>query len=222
MGRRSRSRRIGGGAIAGPWAVHLAVGAAGALGSLAAGRSPLATDGALGLDGAGAVIASLVLGAAVAAATIAATLRLVRGATWASALAADLRPTIDGRDGAGLVALAIAPSVGEELFFRGFLIPLLASFLDLGLGLGAARPVAVVAAAIAFGALHQVRGRGRWAWALSAAAVACALGSVFVVSGSLVGCVVAHAAINAHNLRLVRDLEAPRKPRRLGGLLQDR
>jgi membrane protease YdiL (CAAX protease family) len=45
-------------------------------------------------------------------------------------------------------------------------------------------------------------------------------GALFLATGSLVGPLLAHAAINIANLRFIRDtdIEAP-KPRRLGGLL---
>jgi membrane protease YdiL (CAAX protease family) len=47
-----------------------------------------------------------------------------------------------------------------------------------------------------------------------------AFGLVFRVTGSLVGPMIAHVAINAVNLRLLRDAAPePRRPRRLGGLL---
>jgi hypothetical protein len=45
-------------------------------------------------------------------------------------------------------------------------------------------------------------------------------GLVFAATGSLVGPLVAHFAINHVNLRFLRDHDPDPRPRRLGGLLQ--
>jgi membrane protease YdiL (CAAX protease family) len=102
-----------------------------------------------------------------------------------------------------IVALASASSLGEELFFRGWLQPL----------------VGVVAQAAIFGAAHQVRGPGRWVWIGWAAAVGLAFGAVFELTGSLAGPLLAHAVINAHGLAFLRDHDPAPRPRRLRGLM---
>ncbi len=152
------------------------------------------------------VVASLVLGVAGACLTILITRLLVRRAAWARALHGELRPLVKG-EGSGVIALmALASSVGEELFFRGFL----------------SVTIGVVLSSLAFGALHQVRGKGRIGWAASAFAMGIFLSFVYGVTGQLVGCIVAHAIVNVVNLQYMRDNDPNPKPRKLGGLLASR
>jgi membrane protease YdiL (CAAX protease family) len=170
-----------------------------------AGANPfVAADPWLGASGLPAALVSAGLGALVAAATIAATRVLVRRAGWARALHADLRPVVRDSSDTALLVVAVASGIGEEILFRGLLVP----------------AVGVVAAALVFGLVHQVRGRARWGWMVWATVMGLAFGLVFRVTGSLVGPMLAHVAINAVNLRLLRDVDPePGRPRRLGGLL---
>jgi len=151
-------------------------------------------------------LASIAGGVVLAFATIAATRLFVKRWGWAKVLHADLRPAVrDAGDGTILV-LGIASGVAEELFFRGLLTP------TLGL----------VAASIAFGGLHQLRGSVGWIWAGWATIMGLLFGALFLATGSLLGPIVAHVAINVLNLRFLRDTDVePKKPRRLGGLLGD-
>jgi membrane protease YdiL (CAAX protease family) len=82
--------------------------------------------------------------------------------------------------------------------------------------------VGVVLSALLFGALHQVRGPGRWAWMAWATVMGLLFGAVFDATGSLAGPIVAHAMINAANLRFLRDHDPEAPPRQLGGLLDRR
>ncbi len=148
---------------------------------------------------------SLVGGVLVAFLTVAATRILIRNWSSARSLHSSLRPTIREADGATLVILGIASAVGEELFFRGLLVP--------ALGL--------VVSSLAFGFLHQVKGRARWVWAGWATIMGLLFGALFLATGSLLGPILAHAAINVTNLKFLRDTDLePPKQRRLGGLLQ--
>jgi len=150
------------------------------------------------------LVASLVLGVAGAALAIIVTHALFRRARWARALHGELRPIVSGAGGGVIVLMALASSVGEELFFRGFLSVTAGVFLS----------------SLAFGALHQVRGRGRIGWAASAFAMGVFLSLLYGITGQLVGCVVAHAIVNVVNLQYVRDHDPNPKPRKLGGLLE--
>jgi len=191
----------------GGW-VALAYGGLGALGATlaeASGQSPLTTTGwAAGLLGAGsfAAVVSFGLGSLVAFATIRMT-RMLGRARWARALHADLRPITHGLGDGPILVMALASGVGEELFFRGWLTPFAGVFLS----------------SLAFGVLHQVRGRARWAWALWATVMGVAFATVYELTGSLVGPVLAHVAINFANLRYLRDHDPEAKPHPLGGLL---
>jgi len=185
-------------------AAYLVVGAASATVAVTLGRNPIQGDGWLGARGAAALLVSLGLGLCLAGTTIAATRSMVRRAAWARALHVALRPAV-GRAGDGaLVAVAVASAAGEELLFRGLLVPI----------------IGVIASSVLFGALHQVRGRARWAWMAWATVMGLLFGAVFAATGSLAGPMIAHAAINHSNLRFLRDNDPAQKARPLGGLLR--
>lgn len=185
-------------------AVYLGVGAVAAAIGLALGRDPVACEGWLGIRGAASWLVSLGLGVLVGATTIAATPAMVRRWRWARALHLALRPAVHQAGDGALLAVAVASSLGEELLFRGLLVPL----------------VGVVASSVAFGVLHQIRGRARWGWIGWATLMGLVFGTVFAATGSLMGPLLAHAAINHSNLRFLRDND-PAPPRRpLGGILR--
>lgn len=87
-----------------------------------------------------------------------------------------------GRERTAFLALALAAGVGEEIAFRGFLIPA----LSLATGLP---PLAVVLSAGVFGFLHAYQGR---AGAARAGAMGLLLTVPFLVTGSLVPSILAH------------------------------
>lgn len=192
------------GAWAGPALVYgvLALVAIGA--AALRGQSPLAAEPWLPLGAPLGHLVSIVLGVGLAAVTVKATRQFVRRWSWARALHADLRPGIRHAGEGAVIALGIASAASEELFFRGLL----------------ATTFGLIASSLAFGLLHQARGRVRWVWAGWAAVMGLLFGAIFLATGSLVGPLLAHAAINIANLRFLRDtdVEVP-KPRRLGGLL---
>jgi uncharacterized protein len=149
-------------------------------------------------------VLSLVGGIALAIVTIKATRHFVRRWGWARALHSDLRPAVRGAGNGTILVLGIASALGEELFFRGLLT---ATF-------------GIIASSLAFGLLHQMRGRVRWVWAGWATIMGFLFGALFLATGSLLGALVAHAAINVANLRFLRDtdVDVPKR-RHLGGLL---
>ncbi len=188
---------------------YLVAGVVAASVALGIGRSPFVCDGWLGVRGAPAVLLSLGMGVLLAALTAVATRALVRRFGWARVLHRALRPAVEGASDSTLLALAVASSVGEELLFRGLLVP----------------AVGIVISSIAFGALHQIRGPARWAWMAWAAVMGMLFGCVFVATGSLAGPLVAHMAINHANLRFLRDARdattsAGLRRGDLGGLLR--
>ena len=172
--------------------------------SLALGYEPLTCDAWLGTRGAAALLVSLGIGVSLGATTIAVSRIIVRRAAWARALHAALRPAVHGAGTGGLVSLAIASAVGEELLFRGLLLPLLG----------------LVASSVIFGDLHQIRGPARWGWMAWATVMGLLFGLVFAATGSLAGPIVAHAMINGVNLRFLRDNDPSPRRRPLGGLLR--
>ncbi|HEY1692611.1 MAG TPA: CPBP family intramembrane glutamic endopeptidase [Polyangiaceae bacterium] len=184
---------------------YAAVATLGAGLSLWLGHDPVAFEGAwLGTSGPAAVLVSLGLGVCIGSTTVVVSRVMVRRSAWARSLHAALRPAVHGAGDASLLAIAIASAAGEELLFRGLLVPLLG----------------VVVSSLAFGALHQIRGPARWGWMAWATVMGFVFGGVFVATGSLAGPVVAHAIINAANLRFLRDNDPAPRARALGGLLR--
>ncbi|HLK35414.1 MAG TPA: CPBP family intramembrane glutamic endopeptidase [Polyangiaceae bacterium] len=206
------------GAKGGPWSgttpaaeayarvvgVYAGVGGAAVAASIFLGRNPLVCESRLGVRGAASWLLSAGLGFLVGAMTVAATRVVVRKTKWARALSQALQPGVRGVDATMLLVLALASASGEELLFRGLLVPL----------------VGPVVSSLFFGVLHQIRGRGRWGWMVWATLMGLLFAGIFVATGSLAGPLVAHAAVNYSNLRYLRDT-APRENRpALGGLLR--
>jgi len=161
----------------------------------------------LPLVGAEAHAFSLVLGGAFAAAVVVGTRVLVEHASWAKNLHRDLRPMTVGLDATGIVMIAALSALAEELVFRGLLLPWLG----------------VLPQAVLFGVVHaQLSGPSRWVWVTWASVVGLALGVIFVLSGSLAGPLLAHAAINALNLAYLKSHDTSPPPSTLGGLLGGR
>jgi membrane protease YdiL (CAAX protease family) len=190
--------------VLGVLAAYLGIGGAAAAVSTALGRDPLSCEGWLGMTGVAGALVSLGLGVCVGALTIAGTRRMVRRVGWARALHVALRPAVRGSGDGWLLAVAVASALGEELLFRGLLVPM----------------VGVVLSSLLFGALHQVRGEARWGWAAWAAGMGLLFATVFAATGSLVGPIAGHLAINAANLRFLRDNDPAPRARSLGGLLR--
>lgn len=147
---------------------------------------------------------SLLLGAAFAAAIVIGTRVLVQHAAWAKNLHRDLRPMTVGLDGTGILMIAALSALAEELVFRGLLLPWLG----------------VLPQALVFGVVHaQLSGPSRWVWVTWASVVGLALGVMFVLTGSLLGALLAHALINALNLAYLKSHDTAPPPSTLGGLL---
>jgi membrane protease YdiL (CAAX protease family) len=85
------------------------------------------------------------------------------------------------------VVLALASGIGEEAFFRGAMQP------HLGL----------VATSLLFGLAHFAPRRDLVPWTGFSLAAGFALGGLFEATGNLLAPVVAHALVNAVNLRLL-------------------
>ncbi len=172
---------------------------------LARGESPFVTTPRLPLGGPALVATSIGLGVALAAVTVAATRAFVRHFTWARGLHEELRPAVRDVSTRLLFLMAVLSGIGEELFFRGLLAPLLGALLS----------------SVLFGLLHQAPGRARFVWVAWATVMGLAFSGIFLITGSLAGAILAHVAINAVNLVYLRDTSAaPKAPRKLGGLLR--
>lgn len=135
------------------------------------------------------VLSSAALGLAFALGVILTTRVAVARFGWARRLHGELRPVARDLSLGQILLLAALSSLGEELLFRGFLVPLLGVLLS----------------AVVFGLAHQIRGPSRWVWAGWAMGVGVGLGAIFAATGSLVGPLLSHAVVNAVNLSYLRD-----------------
>jgi membrane protease YdiL (CAAX protease family) len=145
---------------------------------------------------------SALLGAAFGGLVVMLTRLSVERYGWAKSLHSALRPVARDMSTAVIAGIAVLSSLGEELLFRGLLMP------SLGL----------VPQAVLFGVVHQVAGPSRWVWVGWATVVGLALGAIFQLTGSLAGPIVAHALVNGVNLAFLKAHD-PGRRRVLGGLL---
>ncbi len=148
---------------------------------------------------------SLLLGLAFAVAIIASTRVFVARFAWAKGLERELVPLAKGLGPGALLTVTLLSTLAEELLFRALLTPYLG----------------VVVSAALFGLVHQLKGPSRWVWVLWAAVFGLGAGSIYALTGSLVGPLVAHALVNGVNLAFLRQRAPERRPaNRLGGLYQ--
>ncbi len=106
---------------------------------------------------------------------------------WARALHREFRAMLGPLVGSEAVILAAASSLGEEIFFRGVLMP--------SYGLWASSAI--------FALLH-IGPRARYLpWTLSSFGAGLMFGQLFLWTGDLTGAVVAHFTVNFLNLRHV-------------------
>ena len=104
---------------------------------------------------------------------------------WGRALHQDMRALLGPLPPAEIVVLAVASALGEEIFFRGALLP--------AVGLWASSAI--------FALLHVGPKLRFLPWTLSSFVAGLVFGQLFLWSGDLSGPVVAHFTVNALNLR---------------------
>jgi len=104
---------------------------------------------------------------------------------WARALHQDFRARLRPLDATDCLVFAGASALGEEIFFRGALLPVAGLFWS----------------NVAFALLHVGPKRRYLPWTLSSFLTGLMLGQLFLWSGDLTGAVVAHFTVNFLNLR---------------------
>ena len=142
----------------------------------------------LAIAGPGAAFTSAAMGVSFSMAIVLLTRVAVARFRWAQRLHGELRPVARELSLGQLLLVAGLSSLGEELVFRGLFTPLLG----------------VAGSALVFGLAHQIKGPSRWVWVAWATVVGLGFGSIFALTGSLVGPLVAHAIVNAVNLAFLR------------------
>jgi uncharacterized protein len=110
---------------------------------------------------------------------------------WARALHRELRHMLFPLSDPEIVVLAAASSVGEEMFFRGALLPV----------------VGLVASSAIFALLHIGPKARHLPWTASSFGAGLLFGGMFLWTGDLTGPVIAHFLINFLNLRHVAAVE---------------
>jgi membrane protease YdiL (CAAX protease family) len=104
---------------------------------------------------------------------------------WARALHRDMRALLGPLPGTEIIVLALASALGEEIFFRGALLP--------AIGLWGSSAI--------FALLHIGPKPRFLPWTLSSLVAGLVFGQLFLWAGDLSGPVVAHFTVNALNLR---------------------
>lgn len=110
---------------------------------------------------------------------------------WARALHRDFRARLGPLPDSEIVVLAGASSIGEEVFFRGALLPV----------------TGLVLSSAIFALLHVGPRLRHLPWTISSFLAGLTFGQLFLWSGDLGGPVLAHFAVNFLNLRHIRDVE---------------
>lgn len=126
-----------------------------------------------------------VIGFAVGLGVVGLTRVATRHLQWARDLHINFRDLLGPLTGQEIVILALASSIGEEVLFRGALLPWMGVWLQ----------------ALVFALLHVGPGRRFLPWTLSALVLGIAFGWLAVWTGSLGAPIAAHFAINFLNLR---------------------
>ena len=110
---------------------------------------------------------------------------------WARALHRELRHMLFPLTDVEIVVLAAASSVGEEMFFRGALLPV----------------VGLVTSSAIFALLHIGPKARHLPWTVSSFGAGLLFGGMFLWTGDLTGPVLAHFLMNFLNLRHVAAVE---------------
>lgn len=127
------------------------------------------------------------LGLGAAAATIALSLVVTHLTAWGATLARELARVIGRLGWGGALWLGLVSGFAEEVFFRGTLQP----------------RVGWLAASLIFGLVHLPPKRALLPWTGFAVVAGGMLGGLYLLTGNLLAPFLAHAGINAVNLRLL-------------------
>lgn len=147
----------------------------------------------LGAPEAWQLLAGPILGFAAGLSVVAMTRVATRHFQWARDLHGNFRDLLGPLTGNEIVILALASSIGEEILFRGALLPWMGLWLQ----------------AAVFALLHVGPGKRFLPWTLSALVLGIAFGWLAMWTGSLGAPIAAHFAINFLNLRHIVRTPVP-------------
>jgi uncharacterized protein len=141
----------------------------------------------LGDPGSCLLLGGPVLGLAVGLFVVWLTRLATRHFRWARQLHTSFRDLLGPLTTREIVILAVASSLGEELLFRGALLPWLGVWAQAGV----------------FALLHVGPGKRFLPWTASAFALGAAFGGLALATQNLGAPIIAHAVINFLNLRFI-------------------
>jgi membrane protease YdiL (CAAX protease family) len=110
---------------------------------------------------------------------------------WARRLHTEFRGLFGPLKNRDILAFALLSAIGEEMFFRGAMQPVLG----------------IVPASITFGLLHIAPSRKLIPWPFQAVAMGFAFGGLYWLSGNLAAPVAAHFVINYQNLHFINSYD---------------
>ena len=140
-----------------------------------------------------AVFAGIATGLALGLAIVCASRLALYRFDWARALHREFRHLLFPLSDREIIVLAVASSVGEEMFFRGALLP----------------AIGLVGSSAVFALLHIGPKARHLPWTVSSFGAGLLFGAIFVWTGDLTGPVIAHFLVNYLNLRHVAQYELP-------------
>lgn len=183
--------------------VHASVGVYGAFACVALvwrealDGSALHNGHPLGTTHAIAVPLGLSLGALCGVLCVWASRKAMRHTRWGADLHHALRDNIAALPDGSVALLALSAAVGEELLFRGALLPTIAERFG--------APEAVALSSLGFGLLHIPWSRALIPWTLSAVAMGVVFAALYLATGEVLAPIAAHAVINHENLHFLRS-----------------
>ncbi len=171
------------------------------------GQSAFCDLSVLGGTRAISVPLGLSVGALVGVATAGASRLLVERTRWAKSLHGALREALVGMSEgpSTLATLALAAAVGEELLFRGALLPVLRDAMG-------TVPAVLLSSAL-FGAVHVPWSRRMVPWSLTAAVMGVVFACLYLATGEVLAPIAAHAVVNHENLEFLLRTDPERRPR---------
>jgi uncharacterized protein len=130
---------------------------------------------------------SLLIGVALGLAVVFASRLVTTRSAWGRALHDDFHALLGDVSGREIAILAVFSSVGEEVFFRGALLPW----------------IGLVPQAVLFGLLHVGPSRRFVPWTAWALGMGLVFGGLVELTGDLGGAIAAHFTINFINLHYI-------------------
>jgi membrane protease YdiL (CAAX protease family) len=122
-----------------------------------------------------------------------------RKVTWLRRLERTFKDFLGDLSGGTIFLMALCSGIGEEAFFRGFLLPALSDALD-------SNAVGLLLSSLVFGALHFWPRKELLPWTAFATAMGLLLGGLYLLAGSIYPCMVLHFAVNLVNLHRINRL----------------